>query len=204
MVKETLLKSNINECRGETRCNPESIKWYIYFIEDRAFSPSYDLAPSPFPSPSPVNKLSPFLRLPYVASRAYWREEGEGGGGGGAKSYDGEKAWSSFISFTSLSYHQIQKEPRNRSIPRNQFRQPMYCTLAGRYDNPIPTWFLAPIDCLKIPARVPRRREKADVRCDVFVSWAPPVSSCLIKIHSLQPGCHAWCHAWWCHVRGSL
>ncbi len=23
------------------------------------------------------------------------------------------------------------------------------CSLAGRYDNPIPTWFLAPIDCLK-------------------------------------------------------
>ncbi len=26
------------------------------------------------------------------------------------------------------------------------------CILAGRYDNPIPTRFLAPIDCLKIPA----------------------------------------------------
>jgi hypothetical protein len=25
-------------------------------------------------------------------------------------------------------------------------------SLAGRYDNPIPTRFLAPIDCLKIPA----------------------------------------------------
>jgi hypothetical protein len=25
--------------------------------------------------------------------------------------------------------------------------------LAGRYDNPIPTRFLAPIDCYKIPAR---------------------------------------------------
>jgi hypothetical protein len=25
--------------------------------------------------------------------------------------------------------------------------------LAGRYDNPIPTWFLAPIDCLKISAQ---------------------------------------------------
>ncbi len=36
------------------------------------------------------------------------------------------------------------------SIPRNEFRQP--CSLAGRYDNPIPTRFLAPIDCLKIPA----------------------------------------------------
>ncbi len=27
------------------------------------------------------------------------------------------------------------------------------CILAGRYENPIPTWFLAPIDCLKIPAQ---------------------------------------------------
>jgi hypothetical protein len=26
------------------------------------------------------------------------------------------------------------------------------CSLAGRYENPTPTWFLAPIDCLKIPA----------------------------------------------------
>jgi hypothetical protein len=26
------------------------------------------------------------------------------------------------------------------------------CSLAGRYDNPIPTRFLAPLDCLKIPA----------------------------------------------------
>ncbi len=26
------------------------------------------------------------------------------------------------------------------------------CSLAGRYDNPIPTRFLVPIDCSKIPA----------------------------------------------------
>jgi hypothetical protein len=26
------------------------------------------------------------------------------------------------------------------------------CSLAGRYDNPIPTRFLAPIDCLKVQA----------------------------------------------------
>jgi hypothetical protein len=37
------------------------------------------------------------------------------------------------------------------SIPRNEFRQPI-SSLTGRYDNPIPTRFLAPIDCLKIPA----------------------------------------------------
>ena len=27
------------------------------------------------------------------------------------------------------------------------------CSLAGRYDKPIPTWFLAPTCCLNIPAR---------------------------------------------------
>jgi hypothetical protein len=37
------------------------------------------------------------------------------------------------------------------SIPRNEFRS--LCSLAGRYDNPIPTRSLAPIDCLKIPVQ---------------------------------------------------
>jgi hypothetical protein len=36
---------------------------------------------------------------------------------------------------------------------RNDSKEPIaarLCSLAGRYDNPIPTRFLAPIDCLKI------------------------------------------------------
>jgi hypothetical protein len=40
--------------------------------------------------------------------------------------------------------------------PRNRFQginSASLCSLAGRYDNPIPTRFLAPIDCLKIPAQ---------------------------------------------------
>jgi hypothetical protein len=41
------------------------------------------------------------------------------------------------------------KEPKNRFQGTNSAR---LCSLAGRYDNPIPTRFLAPIDCLKIPA----------------------------------------------------
>ncbi len=39
--------------------------------------------------------------------------------------------------------------------PRNRFRgmnSASLGSLAGRYDHPIPTRFLAPIDCLKIPA----------------------------------------------------
>jgi hypothetical protein len=39
---------------------------------------------------------------------------------------------------------------QERSILRNRFHQP--CSLAGLYDNPIPTQFPALIDSSKIPA----------------------------------------------------
>jgi hypothetical protein len=32
------------------------------------------------------------------------------------------------------------------------YRPPSLLSLAGKYDNHIHTWFLAPIDCSKIPA----------------------------------------------------
>ncbi len=49
------------------------------------------------------------------------------------------------------------------------------CSLVGQYDNPIPTRFLAPIGCYKIPAlgsfskekdktRVPRSRSEEETR----------------------------------------
>ncbi len=41
-------------------------------------------------------------------------------------------------------------EPRNRI---QEINSASLCSLVGRYDNPIPTRFLAPIDCLKIPAQ---------------------------------------------------
>jgi hypothetical protein len=41
------------------------------------------------------------------------------------------------------------KEPKNRFQGTNTAR---LCSLARRYDNPIPSRFLAPIDCLKTPA----------------------------------------------------
>ncbi len=41
------------------------------------------------------------------------------------------------------------KEPRNLF---QGFDSASLCSLAGRYDNPIPARFLAPIDCSKIPA----------------------------------------------------
>ncbi len=43
-------------------------------------------------------------------------------------------------------YFETFMEPRNRFQGMNSSS---LCSLAGRYDNPIPTRFLAPIDCLK-------------------------------------------------------
>jgi hypothetical protein len=63
---------------------PESMEW---FIEDLAFSPSYDLAP-------PVCRRSSLL----TRKRRGW------GSRGGSKSYDGEKVWSSIN-------HSILSEP---------------------------------------------------------------------------------------------
>ncbi len=43
------------------------------------------------------------------------------------------------------------KEPKNRY---QEINSASLYGLAGRYENPIPTRFLAPIDCLKIPAQM--------------------------------------------------
>jgi hypothetical protein len=45
---------------------------------------------------------------------------------------------------------QTFKDPKNRFQGINSAS---LCSLAGRYDIPIPTRFLVPIDCLKIPAQ---------------------------------------------------
>ncbi len=61
-------------------------------MEDKAFSPSYDLAPPPLIPPSTVRKLFLILSLHVCRRSAYWRERLGVGGGGGAKSYDSKKA----------------------------------------------------------------------------------------------------------------
>jgi hypothetical protein len=66
-------------------------------MEDQAFSPSHDLAPPPPPPP---------LSL-HVCSRSSLLT-GEGGGEGGAKSYGGEKAWSSMNHLILSSTAQYQ------------------------------------------------------------------------------------------------
>ncbi len=51
------------------------------------------------------------------------------------------------------SYEQVTfKEHRNRF---QEIESASLCSLAGRYDKPIPTQFLAPTDCCTIPALVP-------------------------------------------------
>ncbi len=58
----------------------ESIEW---FVENQAFSPSYDLAPTPAPlSSARVLAIPVFLCV--AAGRAYWRERGGGNGVGGS------------------------------------------------------------------------------------------------------------------------
>jgi hypothetical protein len=47
----------------------------------------------------------------------------------------------------------VCSEPENRFQGTSSAR---LCSLAGLYDNPVPTLFLAHIDCLKIPAQVTR------------------------------------------------
>jgi hypothetical protein len=53
------------------------------------------------PPPLPLASCLSFSLFQSIAGRACWRERG---GGGGAKSYDGEKAWSS-INHSILSGH---------------------------------------------------------------------------------------------------
>jgi hypothetical protein len=64
-----------------------------YGLEEyQAFSPSYDLAPSPS-HPSPVKKLSVFPSLIVFRRSSLLTGEGCRGGLGGARSYVSEKAW---------------------------------------------------------------------------------------------------------------
>jgi hypothetical protein len=59
-------------------------------------------------------------------------------------------AWPSFRQ-TRVRIFLTFKELKNRFHGTISAR---LCSLAGRYDNPIPTRFFAPIDCLKSPTQV--------------------------------------------------
>ncbi len=62
-----------------------------------------------------------------------------------------------FGSFTPLPSAGSSPNLKTFQEPKNQFQETnsaRLCCLAGRYDNPIPTCFLAPLDCIIIPAQV--------------------------------------------------
>jgi hypothetical protein len=59
-------------------------------------------------------------------------------------------------------------EPRNRFQEMNSSS---LCRLADRYDNPIPTLFLAPIDCLKIPAQDTDDSHQGQGRSLLVMTW---------------------------------
>jgi hypothetical protein len=59
--------------------------------------------------------------------------------------------------------------------PRNRFQginSASLCSLAGRYDNPIPPRCLAPIDSLKIPAQFEIARIKCYMILDLCIAVA--------------------------------
>ncbi len=59
-----------------------------------------------------------------------------------------------FVSLISENFFLAIRPYGRTLIPRNEFNSASLCNLAGRYDNPIPPRFLAPIDSLKIPPLV--------------------------------------------------
>jgi hypothetical protein len=86
------------------------------------------------------------------------------------------------------------KEPRNRF---QGIDSASLCSPAGRYDNPIPTRFLASIDCSKIPAQVAAcHREERKTRSGVDRAYAGsvlPVSTCeLLKSYLLYDSNAQW------------
>ncbi len=56
-------------------------------------------------------------------------------------------------SWTKSYRDKIFKLLRIPGIDSKESISPAYVSLAGQNDKPIPTRFLAPIDCLKIPAQ---------------------------------------------------
>jgi hypothetical protein len=65
-------------------------------------------------------------------------------------------------SYSVPSPHKLFKIPEQDPVPRNRFRQRLYCSLAGRYDNP--TYSLESISRLLKRLQIRAQRSKACVR----------------------------------------
>jgi hypothetical protein len=88
-----------------------------------------------------INCVSLSIFLSYLSFLAFEGQEFSGPSGTVGETYDEVRARISNVFGAQ------------ESIPRNESAS--LCSLAGRYDNPIPTRFLDPIDCLKISAESP-------------------------------------------------
>jgi hypothetical protein len=80
------------------------------------------------------------------------------------------------------------KEPKNRFQGTNPAR---LCSLAGHYDSPIPTQFIVPIDCLKIPAQ--------NCRCSLEKSLKKLMlfkMDCLASVHRISSSFGSWNKSW--------
>ncbi len=61
------------------------------------------------------------------------------------------------------------------------------CSLAGRYDNPIPTRFLAPKDCSKIPAQTAVMCPDDGFKCLLFRRRGEPCELWGLRLHLPLP-----------------
>jgi hypothetical protein len=88
------------------------------------------------------------------------------------------------------------KELRNRFKGINSAS---LCSLAGRYDNPIPTRFLAPIDCLKIPAQATQAGGIDSLEAILGLLKSLKIPACISLAETPQPPPP---FRIWAHVRG--
>jgi hypothetical protein len=111
------------------------------------FDPACELLP-PWTNccPSTFSLTSPSLPLPKLNVHAVYTDR-VWLGGGGVLNCVVEHILQEF--YTQSPYFKTFMEPRNRFKGMNSAS---LCSLVGRYDNPIPPRFIAPIDSLKIPA----------------------------------------------------
>jgi hypothetical protein len=94
---------------------------------------------------------------------------------------------------TAAFFARIQREFFKHFMEaRNRFQgndSASLCSLAGRYDNPIPTRFLAPIDCSKIPAQTSLKTLKMG---DISKEVAKTLLTCMLDYTFLYLYCTSW------------
>ncbi len=96
---------------------------------------------------------------------------------------------------TPLDFRFYTNQPKNRFQGTNSAR---LCSLASRYNNPIPTRFLAPIDCLKIPAQL----DKTHIHTHTLLEVEAWEELCTLYTFIVQPRTYALgIEIGWNHLR---